>query len=68
MFLFGFFYLLLIFFFLSFLFLQLDVYNTPLDTGFMVFNLMIGMGELFSDQFETDIGPFNRLVYIKVSL
>nr|KAG5701548.1 hypothetical protein BaRGS_024798 [Batillaria attramentaria] len=46
---------------------QADVYATPFDTMFLVFNLMIGMGELFDDNLDTNMSAVNRnTVYLKV--
>ena len=41
-------------------------YTSPLDTGFSIYNLMIGMREIFNDEFEIAISPFGRTTYLMV--
>jgi ankyrin repeat protein len=42
-------------------------YESPFDTMFLTFNMMIGMGELFDDSFETGMTAVGRTTtYVKV--
>ncbi|XP_070174105.1 transient receptor potential cation channel subfamily A member 1-like [Littorina saxatilis] len=44
-----------------------NTYPSPFDSAFLVFNLMIGMDELFTDDFETNMTAVGRsTVYTKV--
>ena len=44
-----------------------QVYQTPLDTIFLSFNLMTGRGELFDDDFEENMTDAGRdLTYVKI--
>lgn len=44
-----------------------DMYKSPADTLFLTFNMMIGMGELFDGDFETEVIAAGRtLVYTKI--
>ncbi|KAL4229512.1 hypothetical protein ACF0H5_012552 [Mactra antiquata] len=44
-----------------------DIYTNPGDTLFLTFNMMIGMGELFDDEFQTGMSDVGReTAFIKV--
>lgn len=44
-----------------------DLYPSPFDTAFLVFNLMIGMGELFDGTFDTSMSAVGRTaVFAKI--